>query len=221
MFPRRFQARPLTLGGIALWLSFTCACPAQAPKTGSRQGTEPVDSAATSARPPLAPAQPAHVTISGGRLTIDARNSDFTGILRQVAQITGMTIIGLDSGPRVFGIYGPGNARDVLTSLLVDSGYNFMMVGSQANGIPRELVLTPRTHDAPAQSTAQIPSQPADDEEQEPSEPLPAPIPYNDVGPGAIVPAPPQNHSDGNTRSEQNMLHLQHSRQQTQQNAPQ
>ena len=46
---------------------------------------------------------------------------------------------------RVFGSYGPGVPRDVLSDLLNGSGYNVMMLGVTPSGVPRELALTVRT----------------------------------------------------------------------------
>jgi hypothetical protein len=88
------------------------------------------------------PVRPAAISLRDGKLTVEANNSDLTQILQNLADISGMTIEGLNQGPRVFGIYGPGNSRDVLTALLVGSGYNFIMVGGEASGTPRKLLLT-------------------------------------------------------------------------------
>jgi hypothetical protein len=85
---------------------------------------------------------PATVSLRDGKLTVEANNSDLSQILQNLATISGMTIDGLHKGPRVFGVYGPGNSREVLSALLVGSGYNFVMVGGAEDGAPRELLLT-------------------------------------------------------------------------------
>lgn len=115
--------------------------------------------AASPAKPPVAaqpatapslldhPAKPAKVTLVSGNLTIDANNSTLTDILQQVSSAGGMKIEGLHEGSadqRIFGSYGPGKPRDVLTSLLNGSGYNFLMVGQTSSGAPRQLALTAR-----------------------------------------------------------------------------
>ena len=46
---------------------------------------------------------------------------------------------------RIFGTYGPGPARDVLSQLLDGSGYNVLMVGDRGAGTPRRIVLTIRS----------------------------------------------------------------------------
>jgi hypothetical protein len=136
--------------------------PAQA--TSAACATQPADAnaapvskpsgvvAGTAAHLPFpsdAATQPAKVIVRDGKLTIEANNSDLPQILNQVAAMSGISIKGIegngvDPGPRVFGVYGPGEARGVLASLLAGSGYNFIMVGGSSDSAPRELLLTPR-----------------------------------------------------------------------------
>ncbi len=167
---------------------------------------------------------PANVSLTDGNLTVNANNSDLSQILQEFASKSGMTINGLNRGPRIFGIYGPGNSREVLTDLLIDSGYNFIMVGGAKDGTPRELLLTARNSIA-ADPKALIPSsvQPhADNEESTQSElnvDLPEPESF---GPGAIAPAPSLNDQDDDARTQANLLRLQHQQEmQQQQNTPQ
>ena len=54
----------------------------------------------------------------------------------------GAKIHGLSQDERVFGTYGPGPAREVLSELLDGSGYNILMIGEQGGGTPREIVLS-------------------------------------------------------------------------------
>lgn len=122
-------------------------------------GQAQLPAAASPAKPPVAaqpatapslldhPAKPAKVTLVSGNLTIDANNSTLTDILQQVSSAGGMQVKGLQDGSadqRIFGSYGPGKPRDVLTSLLNGSGYNFLMVGQTSSGAPRQLALTAR-----------------------------------------------------------------------------
>ena len=107
---------------------------------------------------------PARVTLLNGQLTVTAQNSDLPQILSEIARVTGMSVTGLNGGPRVFGVYGPADARTVLTTLLAASGYNFLLVGGDA--VPRELVLTPETKAPPTVVKAQ-PPQPQDEYEQQ------------------------------------------------------
>lgn len=105
---------------------------------------------------------PARVTLLNGQLTVSAENSELSQILLEIARVTGMSVTGLNGGPRVFGVYGPADARTVLTTLLAASGYNFLLVGGDA--VPRALVLTPETKAPPTVVKAQ-PPQPQDEYE--------------------------------------------------------
>jgi hypothetical protein len=85
------------------------------------------------------------VTAATNLLTVTADNSSLAQILHQVSSATGMKLDGLGGDERVFGNFGPGAPREVLTSLLNGTSYNVMMVGDLPNGAPRELLLTSRT----------------------------------------------------------------------------
>jgi hypothetical protein len=124
----------------------TEASPSQAAKPG---GTSPVSPPAFSAAPSLLnqPSQPAKVTLQDGTLTVDAHNSTLSEILDKISHSGGMKIRGLRAGnadQRVFGTYGPGTPRNVLSELLNGSGYNVLMLGTTSSGVPRELALSAR-----------------------------------------------------------------------------
>ena len=112
--------------------------------------------------PSDASAQPATVTLKNGELTVKANNSDLAQILRNVSDLSGMTIDGLHTSDRIFGVYGPGNPSDVLTALLSGSGYNFIIVGDRSDGAPRKLLLTAKTDKAPTAAEAPPSSPPAE-----------------------------------------------------------
>jgi hypothetical protein len=183
-----------------------------------------VGNEAVKGEPPSdAAAHPAAVSLQNGKLTIESNNSDLAQILQDVAHISGMTINGLNGGPRVFGTYGPANSRDVLTVLLVGSGYNFLMLGSAKDGTtPRELVLTPQTRNAAAlNSVNPSPLPSAESDESEQPEPEKAPIAANPPGPGALSPTPSRNDLDDDTRVQKTLQRLQHQQEQPQQDQPQ
>jgi hypothetical protein len=90
------------------------------------------------------PPVPATVTTGNNELSVKADNSSLAQILHQVSSETGMKLDGLGGDERVFGSFGPGAPREVLTSLLNGTSYNVMMVGDLPNGAPRELLLTSR-----------------------------------------------------------------------------
>jgi hypothetical protein len=126
------------------------------------------------------PAQAAVVWDSHG-LRIDATNSSLQQILKDVSTATGAKVEGLANDERVFGAYGPGQARDVLSQLLQGSAYNVIMIGDQGQGTPREILLSVRQA-GPAQPQARnTPVNNTNDEDNEPEEPTqpeqPAPRP--------------------------------------------
>ena len=118
--------------------------------------------ATAEAAPPAAPPEPeipkwpafdrpteATVVWDSHGLRIDAANSSLVQILKEVSTVTGVKMEGLNADQRVFGDYGPGQARDVLSQLLLGSGYNVIMIGDQGQGIPREVRFSPRQVEAP------------------------------------------------------------------------
>lgn len=116
-----------------------------------------------------APSEPAKITLASGKLTVEANNSSLSQILQQIAKAGGMKIDGLRTGgnadPRVFGSYGPGAPRDVLSDLLNGTSYNVLMMGNTAAGIPREMALSLRGAGVP--NPAPRPSAAAQDSENQ------------------------------------------------------
>ncbi len=164
------------------------------------------------------PAQPAKVDLAAGKLTIKADNSSLSAILQQVSTSAGMTVDGLSKDERVFGTYGPGDPREILSSLLDGSGYNVVMFGKTTLGTPSQLALSTRGAALPSGSEVRRAAivQNQEDEEE------PAPTQYQDT------PPPPQANPqpgpggpttpNGGVRTPQQMLQeLQQMRQQPQQ----
>jgi hypothetical protein len=79
------------------------------------------------------------VTWEGNQLTIDAENSTLTAILMAVRTRTGasMEIPAAASAQRVFVHIGPGPVRDVLSSLLYGTGFDYIVETAEDN--PDEL----------------------------------------------------------------------------------
>lgn len=140
--------------------------------------------------PANASAEPATVGWNGHQLQIAAENSSLSQILKDVSTATGVKVEGLGNDQRIFGSYGPADARDVLTKLLDGSGYNVLMIGDQGTGTPREIVLTARQRPAGRAGSRQpgadgqtnFGSDDEDQEQPEPQEP-----------PQVITPRPPFN----------------------------
>lgn len=194
------------------------AARAQAVPAGSPQTLKP-SPAVPAAAPAATPAPTssldqapnmASVSLRDGKLTIDTNNSDLGQILKDFSQISGMKIDGTVASSRVFGIYGPGDPTDVLTSLLSGSGYSFMMVGGLKNGAPRELTLAPQNKGA-SQSTNAKPTTRQDDNDDNGAD-------DDQNGPGAVMNTPPIS-QDPRERLQENMHRLQqmHDEQQQQQ----
>jgi hypothetical protein len=151
------------------------------------------------------PAQPAKITLNAGKLSVQAHNSVLADILHEVSKESGMKIDGLDAGSaadrRMFGTYGPGTPRDVLSDLLSDSGYNFLMLGNTSSGAPRQLALTARTG-GPAGSAP--PPNRNTQEQTNPDEPQPVRQPDEPQNYPVPQPGPPENQN--RVRSPQQML---------------
>lgn len=176
---RAFMPYPrLTLFATALWC--TAAFATQTPATPSPQSSpsrhhlraahseatvEPVP------QPPPPPNWPINDTPTPpsvrwdqGGLSIGASNASLKQILDDVASATGTKVEGFAQDQRVFGNFGPGRPRDVLSQLLQGSGYNVIMIGDQGAGAPRELILSGRKAGGPSQPSA-LPTSEDNDED--------------------------------------------------------
>lgn len=115
----------------------------------------PTASETTAERPPASPdpnwpadqpPNPPTVTWDSRGLEIEASDSSLDQILRQVAAQTGARLEGrFTRDQRVFGRYGPGPGSEVLAKLLEGTGYNVLISGSRATGVPQEIVLSARS----------------------------------------------------------------------------
>ena len=112
------------------------------------------------------PSSPPKVTFVNGQLTIAAQNSTLGDILRAVRKQTGAAVeIPANATERVVGQFGPGQARDVLASLLNGSHFNYVMLGSETNPDSVErVILISKPGSAPeagSQPAANAANQPA------------------------------------------------------------
>lgn len=130
---------------------------------------------------------PAKVTWDTRGLTVEANNSSLDEILKEVATETGARLQGKVGDERVFGSYGPGAARDVITQLLDGTAYNVLMVGDQGEGTPRQIVLSNRPAGPAPTGNAQNNNEEGDYDP--PQQPAPAiPIMRNGLGPPGMPP---------------------------------
>jgi len=177
--PQPNQSAPVTRAQIsspaqaaspAQTLNLTSSQPAAAParsgqvaKSGARNKQKAADPAVgeTPLPPPTleqTPPSPPHVSYQNGQLSIDARNSTLSQVLRAVQAQTGaaVEIPGSASGERVVAQLGPGRPRDVLATLLNGSHFNYVILGmpGEGGGI-QKVILTARQG-----GTATAPSSP-------------------------------------------------------------
>jgi hypothetical protein len=140
-------------------------------------------------------AGPASVVLDSRGLRIDASNSSLQAILKEVSTETGVKVEGLSGDERIYGVYGPGRPRDVLTQLLNGSAYNVLMIGDQGQGSPRELVLTAR-QTGPAQPAVRNNANNEEDDVEEPPAVVEPPVqpnmPPTNRPPGAPNGGPPR-----------------------------
>jgi hypothetical protein len=142
------------------------------------------------------PAQAA-VTWDSQGLRIDAANSSLQQILKDVETATGADVEGMGDDERVFGAYGPGLARDVLSQLLHGSGYNVLMIGDLGKGAPRQIVLSARhagdTSAAGRSGATASDEDAAENDAEEQPQQQPAPQPARPAfGPGGPPRSPQQ-----------------------------
>ena len=140
------------------------------------QASAPTEQPAPASQPELpnwpvndAPNKPS-VTWDSSGLKIEANNSSLHDILNEVSADTGTKVEGMGADERVFGEYGPGDTRDVISQLLHGSSYNVLMIGDQGAGTPRQIVLSTR-HSGGNQPHANVPVPQDQAEEDVPDQP--------------------------------------------------
>lgn len=166
-----------------------------APAHRAHSAHKPVSAATQAKETPASPAAPAapvmpkwpvndspgqpSVTWDSHGLRINAQNSSLRQILDQVSVTTGAKVEGFGADQRVFGDYGPGQTRDILSQLLQGSGYNVLMIGDQGQGTPRQIVLSARRAGDTVTPAVRNPDQDNQDDEpdaepeQQPASPPP------------------------------------------------
>jgi hypothetical protein len=190
---------------------------AAAHKPAPVEQTAPVPVAPPAPKPPDWPVndQPADANVvwNSQGLRIEASNSSLKQILTDVATSTGVKLEGLGADQRIFGVFGPGKARDVLAQLLDGTGYNVLMIGDLGEGTPRQILLsTQPSGDAPPAANNQTATNEENSDADTQPEPQPPPPPIrNGFTPGAPPRTPQQIMQEMQQRQQQ----------QQQQNGPQ
>src|SRR5271156_487624 len=106
---------------------------------------------------PVAASAPV-VKFANGKLSIAAQNATMGDLLRALSSATGAVIDfpNEHAAERMSANIGPGTVRDVLSSLLNGSGFNYVILGSQNNpNVLRRLILTEAE---PSTASPQLPS---------------------------------------------------------------
>ncbi|MGO9324939.1 MAG: hypothetical protein ACLP07_10295 [Terracidiphilus sp.] len=135
----------------------------------------------------------ASVVFDSRGLLVVASNSSLEQILKEVSLETGVKVEGMDADQRVFGTYGPGPSRDVISQLLDGSGYDVLMIGDRGEGTPRRIVLTERSGSATksvANNTPAPPNNEDTDADQTAPEPQVEQEPPQPIQNGAAPPVP-------------------------------
>jgi len=153
------------------------------------QIVQPAGPVAPTPPPTLAqvPAAAPRVAFQSGELTILADNSTLGDILKAVQSQTGAQVDFPGSATeRVVGHFGPGPARDVLTSLLNGSHFNYLLLGSPTdpNALDRVILM--------AKSSGSVETSPSPPVEQantynQPVYARPMPAPMNVQGANTVV----------------------------------
>lgn len=166
------------------------------------------------------PPNPAKVTWDSQGLAIQASNSSLKQILQEVSTDTGVKIQGMNQDERVFGTYGPGPAREILSSLLEGSGYNMLMIGGQGDNPPQQIILSKSASGTPqpvnaGEALRSNSSEEDNDTEEQPQEPEPnPPMPIRSPFPNGMPPRTPQQ------IQQEMIMRQQQMEQQQQQNQP-
>jgi len=141
---------------------------------------------------PLAPAPPPtlaqsaptppQVTYNNGQLTIVAQNATLSQVLRSVQSLTGASVEmpASASNERVVGQIGPGHPRDVLSSLLNGSKFNYIILGvtGDPGAVQKVILTTPKpasTVNLAQNAPVQQPEEPQEEENYGEPEPGPQP----------------------------------------------
>jgi len=146
--------------------------------------------------PPPPPSHKLDVHCPNGALSIVAERVTLAAVLTEIHRCTGaeISIPAGAQGEQVFANLGPAPARQVLTSLLNGSPYNFIVIGSDRDpNLLRSVLLSPRGA-AGASMPAVVQAQPQPAVAEAPEEPSAEPPPDSLPGPDANSPdasAPP------------------------------
>jgi len=121
------------------------------------------------------PASAPQVFFRNGQLTIVARNSTLSDILRAVHTQTGASVdVPPNATERVVSNLGPGPARDVLASLLNGSHFNYVMLGSPSDPrMVQRIILTSKSGGGSENAAPPSATEVANQQQVYPPQPVP------------------------------------------------
>src|SRR6266700_6926879 len=154
----------------------------------------PVSHAPISTPLPSKPAPRLNVNFQNGQLTIWANKATLAEVLSEIHRQTGAEIpIPADANQeQVIANVGPGLAKDVLTSLLNGSRFNFILVGSDRDATQLKSVILSTRGEGASQPAIEIPSTPVEQSDPEPPPPQEMPPPPEQQPPPETAPQPQQ-----------------------------
>ena len=145
--------------------------------------------------PPPAPAPHVQVSFQQGKLTVHAEKATLAEVLFAIQQRTGADIA-IPAGAeqeQVVADAGPGAAKDVLTSLLTGTHFNFIVVGSDQNdGGLKSVILSPKTDLETAMPAGMQPVNPVVQDQDVPD----VPQEQGQIPPPSEPPPPPMQPGD-------------------------
>jgi hypothetical protein len=138
------------------------------------------------------PAPRLDVQFQNGRLTIWANKATLAEVLSEVRNRTGadIPIPGGADQDQVVASLGPGPAKDVLTSLLNGSRFNFIILGSEHNPSQLKSVILTARGEGVSQPAMEIPQTPVEQSDPEPPPPQEIPPDQQQQPPPETVPPP-------------------------------
>ncbi|PYX06182.1 MAG: hypothetical protein DMG88_19345 [Acidobacteria bacterium] len=138
------------------------------------------------------PAPRLDVQFQNGRLTIWANKATLAEVLSEVRNRTGadIPIPGGADQDQVVASLGPGPAKDVLTSLLNGSRFNFIILGSERNPSQLKTVILTARGEGVSQPAMEIPQTPVEQSDPEPPPPQEIPPDQQQQPPPETVPPP-------------------------------
>jgi AMIN domain len=145
--------------------------------------------------PPAPPAPHVQVNFQRGQLTVHAEKATLAEVLFAIQQRTGADIP-IPAGAeqeQVVAEAGPGPAKDVLTSLLTGTHFNFIVVGSDQNdGGLKSVILSPKSEIETAMPAGMQPVTPVTQDQEVPD----VPQEQGQMPPPVEPPAPPMQPND-------------------------